>query len=224
MIKVVREMMMWPSIMIKILQPKTMHNKQFFLFQLIFSNFYHPTASHDKCTLYSDRNLINRRNVPKDVSKNVSACKKFFILTLEARVVPAAMSELGIIDIDEISSPDTLPENINTFSKQQKVEWLNALATKVVDKYVLNEKNVQAVLYKMSNGNVESERQVGDRYLCRFATCQKSFRFDGKRRRAHEMTHRGLTSITNKTPSSIKDDVFKPVFFHGGWSSSEELL
>ena len=136
------------------------------------------------------------------------------ILTLEARVVAAAMSELGIIDIDEISSPDTLPENINTFSKQQKVEWLNALATKVVDKYVLNEKNVQAVLYKMSNGNVESERQVGDRYLCRFPTCQKSFCFDGKRRPAHEMTHRGLTSITNKTPSSIKDDVFKPVFFH----------
>ena len=121
MIKVVGEMMMWPSILIKILQPKTMHNKQFFLLQLIFSNFYHPTASHDKCTLYSDQNLINRRNVTKDVSKNVSACKKFFILTLEARVVAAAMSELGIIDIDEIPSPDTLPENINTFSKQQKV-------------------------------------------------------------------------------------------------------
>lgn len=149
--------------------------------------------------------------MPKEVAKNVNACKNIFNLELEARVVSAAMEELGIRDIYELQSPDRLPENISTSSKQQKIEWLNALAAKVVDKYVLKDDKVQAVLDKMKNGAEELERPAGDRYMCRFPSCQKSFRYDGKRRRAHEMTHEGMgsnASITTVMPSNKKDDVF----------------
>ncbi len=56
-------------------------------FQIAFSNLYKAASASDKCTLYSDRNLINRRNVKSDVSSAVNACCAFFQLEVEARVV-----------------------------------------------------------------------------------------------------------------------------------------
>lgn len=47
-----------------------------FSFQVAFDHFYNPGAAADQCTLFSDRNLINRRNVVEDVKKKFSACKQ----------------------------------------------------------------------------------------------------------------------------------------------------
>ena len=59
-----------------------------------FGYFYNPSAISDQCTLYADRNLINRRNVVEEVKKNFDACKQFFNLEIEARVVAAALKIL----------------------------------------------------------------------------------------------------------------------------------
>ena len=58
--------------------------------------FYHSKSSTDKCTLYSDKVLINRKNLKNDVSKNYNHCKKFVQLELEARIVAAACQELEV--------------------------------------------------------------------------------------------------------------------------------
>ena len=42
--------------------------------------------------LFQLRNIVNRRNVVKDPSKNVSACEDFFLLVTEAHILTAAMA------------------------------------------------------------------------------------------------------------------------------------
>ncbi|XP_028413964.1 uncharacterized protein LOC114536823 [Dendronephthya gigantea] len=182
--------------------------------EYIFSHFYHPVATNDKCTLYSDRNLINRRNVRTDVSKDVSACKKFFLLELDARIVAATMNELGIEDIDATPSTDKLKMDIENASIREKRECLNVLAGKVVNKYILRDDKVQAILDKTrvaTEASKKVETSDGERYMCRFPGCTKSFRYDGKRRRNHEKTHGEMVVEENRDTEKcvvMKDDMF----------------
>lgn len=161
--------------------------------------------------MFSDRNLINRRNVRADVSKNVSACKKFFLLELEARVVAATMNELEIEDIDAIPSPDKFYVNTENASNQEKIKCLNSLVSKVVNKYILRDDKVQAILDKVQAAKDDSNisKPVGERYMCRLPGCTKSFRYDGKRRRDHEKTHEGMALDDDvETSDKAIDDVF----------------
>ena len=63
----------------------------FVFFQYGFDHFYDANAPGDKCTLHSDRVLINRRNVRTDVSKKVDACKQFFELEVKSRIIAATL-------------------------------------------------------------------------------------------------------------------------------------
>ena len=74
-----------------------------------------------KCTLYSDRNLINRRNVQADVESNVNACRRFFFLEIESRIVTACLRELGIDEFDDTPSVLKVSDD-NTWSDQQRKE------------------------------------------------------------------------------------------------------
>ena len=87
--------------------------------------------------MYSDRNLINRRNVKADVDSNVNACRRFFTLELECRVVAAYMKETGITDFYDTPDDLKVPEN-TTGSRTQKKEFLRSIATKICDEYVLD--------------------------------------------------------------------------------------
>jgi hypothetical protein len=42
--------------------------------------------------LFLDRNLVNRRKAVEEVKKNYNACKQFFNLEIDARVIAAALS------------------------------------------------------------------------------------------------------------------------------------
>ena len=59
---------------------------------------YSTGSAADKCTLYNDRNLVNRRNVTADVDANVNGCRRFFSLEVESRIIAAAMKEIDISD------------------------------------------------------------------------------------------------------------------------------
>jgi hypothetical protein len=48
--------------------------------------------------------LINRRNVRADVESNVNACRRFFTLEVESRIIAACMMELGITEFDDTPS------------------------------------------------------------------------------------------------------------------------
>ena len=49
--------------------------------------------------MFSDTNLINRRNVKGDVTAAANACRGFFQLEVESRVIAAALQLLGMSSI-----------------------------------------------------------------------------------------------------------------------------
>ena len=96
---------------------------------------YSTASSRDKlCTLYSDRNLINRRNVKARVDSAVKPAHSFFDLCLKARVIAAALEimKLGSVDDTTEDEPDS---DANNASKR---EYITKLAGQIVDEYVLN--------------------------------------------------------------------------------------
>ena len=62
--------------------------------------------------MYSDRNLINQRNVKADVHEAYTQCKDFFMLEFEARVVAAALKILGMSSIDSMPVTFKIPQCI----------------------------------------------------------------------------------------------------------------
>ncbi len=135
-----------------------------------------------------------------DVSKNVSTCKKFFTLELEARIVAATMIELGIGEMSQ--TPSTSPYfNLDNMCNKAKVDCLNSLAAKVVDTYILRKDKVETILEKTCEAQ-NAEKQQGERFPCRFSGCQKSFKHDGKRRREYKKTHGGFVAEQHSKSSA----------------------
>ncbi|XP_065055033.1 uncharacterized protein LOC135683648 [Rhopilema esculentum] len=93
--------------------------------QFGYDQFYNAKSVMDKCTIFSDRTLINRRNVVTDVSKRFDANKKFFLLEVHARIVAALLVILGIKDIEEQISEGILPKYICSKSKKERIfPWI----------------------------------------------------------------------------------------------------
>ena len=61
--------------------------------------------------MYSDRNLINRRNVKGEVHQAYTQCKEFFMLEFETRVVAAAFQVLGMSSLEDTPSSLKIPQN-----------------------------------------------------------------------------------------------------------------
>lgn len=98
---------------------------------------YQTGSALDKCSLYSDRNLINRRNVRSDVSDAVNACRSFFQLAVESRVVAACLHVLNMVDLD--GTPNNHKFCGDMASKDDKKAYIEEVATLVVDRFVFKQ-------------------------------------------------------------------------------------
>ncbi len=159
--------------------------------QVAFSHLYSAASAGDKCTLYSDRNLINRRNVKADVDSAVNAARRFFMMEVEARIVAAAMTELGMDEFD--STPQNGPSAEN-WDKKEKKDYLHKLSSRIVDKYVVDKdkhKKIAAAVGKLEEKQLQrlKDKTTNGRYKCRFPGCKKTFSNDGKWRMVHERAH-----------------------------------
>ena len=101
--------------------------------------------SGDECTLYSDRNLINRRNVSSDVDAAVNPCRKFFDLEVKARLIAAALHELGMNNILDSPKGEFSQPNLPEASNVEKKEYVRKIATHIVDGYVIRRENVENI-------------------------------------------------------------------------------
>ena len=90
----------------------------------------------DACTMYSDRNLVNRRNVKSDVSAAANACRRFFQLEVEARIIAAALSILGMKKMDDEKPIRNMFEGTST--TDNKKSYLHHISSLVVDKFVVD--------------------------------------------------------------------------------------
>ncbi|XP_031570760.1 uncharacterized protein LOC116305066, partial [Actinia tenebrosa] len=105
----------------------------------IFKHYYNCKSESDTCTLYSDRTLINRRNVKEDPKTAYRADRYFFVLVVKSRIIAGAMKVVGIND--KCSSPTEfpMPEDMAKASKEQKLHYLHKAAAKIIDELVLEE-------------------------------------------------------------------------------------
>jgi len=199
----------------------------FFISQMIYRRFFSGRSDGDQCTLYSDRTLINRRNVKGDPSSAYRADRDFFMLVVKSRVIAAARAVLGFNDRASQPMNFALPDLENT-TKLQKLEYLHEAAALIVDSCVFDydalNKAVDDVITTQGRQDVLDQQQLtaDGRFPCRFPGCKRSFKYDGKSRRSHELSHdpppeipvdpivesAEPTSIKPSPKSSKQDDVY----------------
>lgn len=167
--------------------------------------------------MYSDRNLINRRSVRSDVDAAVNPNRRFFLLEVESRIVAAAMKELGIEELEEMSQ--IVPNQIEKWTKAEKKDYLNKLSTTIVDKYILDEAKHKKIVLAANQLEEKQLQRLKDmapsgRYKCRFPGCKKTFSSDGKWRQSHEQSHNPPVNIqeqpllTEIHQEDIRDDMY----------------
>jgi hypothetical protein len=152
---------------------------------------------------------VNRRNVTNEVDKNFSACKQFFRMEIEARVVAAALDCMGMTCIEDTPPENILPPSLVKATVEVQRKFLRDLVFRVVDTYIVNEKNIDAHIEELEQESKFNEGRLPDgRFGCRFPGCKKSFANNGKRRFLHEKTHGLHPNVKRPTHSiTVKDDV-----------------
>ena len=143
--------------------------------------------------MYSDRNLVNRRNVKGDVSAAANACLRFFQTEVETRVIAATLKVLGMNSLDAKNPSQNVLVTENA-TKQAKKACLREIASIVVDDYVVDRErneNIMRSVQVIEHELYAREKQVNaqGRYPCRSPGCSKTFSHDGKLRRDHELKH-----------------------------------
>ena len=162
---------------------------------MFFKRHYSTISDADKGTLFADRNLINRRNVTADVHSNWANCKAFALLEIKARIIAAAMVILGMDKITDQPKQAPVSFDIRNGDDQQKKSYLTKISAKIFDQFVLDEHSLieylNTVLSTQEQEDIVNNQVLTDdgRFPCRSQGCNKSFKYNGKRRRDHELTH-----------------------------------
>lgn len=126
------------------------------------------------------------------------------VLEVTARVVAAAFHVLGLESRQDKPKNFPIPEDLASQSRLHQLQFLHKAAAKIVDEVVIDE--------TMMNGSLEDfvsmqERQEilnrlqlneHGRFPCRFPGCQTSFKYNGKSRRRHELSHDPPVVITEE--------------------------
>ncbi len=97
---------------------------------------YKCSSGSDGGTLYQLRNLLNRRNVTKDPSSNVTADEEFFLLVTEAHIISAAMKLFGMTSIEDEPSSVYFPAGSSDLDSLQRRNILLLATRNIASKYV----------------------------------------------------------------------------------------
>ena len=124
----------------------------------------------------------------------VNPCRKFFELEVKARLMAAAVHELGMADMCDSPKGEFCNPNLPEASNMEKKEYVRKLASRVVDSYGIRRENVEAIsnnLLAAEEEEASNQRDQADdgRFICFFPGCGKTFAVNGKRMKDHESTH-----------------------------------
>lgn len=114
--------------------------------QLTFKKFFSAKSDGDTCSLYSDRTLIDRRNVKAEPQSAYRADRDFLVLVIQARVIAAAMTELGFTDKSSQPVKCPLHEDLQRQRKVAKLQYLHKVSSLIVDKFVFDDNSVNGLL------------------------------------------------------------------------------
>ena len=169
--------------------------------------------------MFSDRNVINRRNVREDPHTAYRADRDFLVLEVTARVVAAAFHVLGMESKQDKPKHFTIPDNLASQSRFKQLQFLHKAAAKIVDEVVVDETVMNGSLEQMVS---MQERQAvlnqlelneDGRFPCRFPGCKASFKYNGKSRRRHELGHDPPVVISDDISDATKESATPPTKF-----------
>ncbi len=150
---------------------------------------------------------------------NVNACRRFFELEVNARLVTAGLIELGIDNVNETPDVCNLPDT-QTWNKQEKKQHLRKLATTIVDNYVLDKEKHDKFVTACKELEIKDNRRTDitsdGRYMCRFPGCKSTFAKDGQSRRSHELKH--------TPPVVISEDVQPDTYFEDKHEDFDDMF
>ncbi len=141
--------------------------------------------------MFSEKVIVNRRNVNTDVSRKVEGCKQFFILEVNARFIACYCEILGI------SNPDDEPKNNEMLGMapamtiRERKDVLDSLSAKVVDRFIIRKERNAEIVKRQINEDwlmATNVKNAAGQFLCRKEGCSQTFKFDGKRRCDHEIS------------------------------------
>ena len=173
--------------------------------------------------MYSDRNVINRRNVREDPHTAYRPDRDFLILEVTARVIAAAFEVLGMTNKTEQPKNLPIPADLATWDNFKKLQFLHKAAAMIVDKLVVNkemmDKTIETMVSAQERLEMISQIELNQdgRFPCRFPGCSKSFKYNGNSRKKHELSHDPPVVVADNnysTPTSSQvlpckdDDMF----------------
>lgn len=167
----------------------------YFFQQLIYSRLFSGKSDSDLCTLFSDRTLLNRRNVTGDPHSSYRANRDFLHIIFHSQVITAAMTVLGFADKSSAPAHYPLLKDMEKMRKAEKIEFLHTISEKVVDSFIFQsgeelQKLVDGVLTEEEKDILQQQELTAEgRFPCRFPGCNKSFKYNGKTRSNHELSH-----------------------------------
>ena len=88
---------------------------------MIYRRFLNWSSSDDECTMMSDKNVINRRNVKEDPHIAYRADRNFLVLEVTSRVIAASYKVLGLTSRADKRKIVSIPEDINEWSKLRQL-------------------------------------------------------------------------------------------------------
>lgn len=112
-----------------------------FHFQLILRKVYSGTLFNDHCTMCSDRNVIDHRNVREEPHPAYRADRDVLVFEVTARVVAAAFHVLAMKSKQDKPKHFTIPDNPASQSSFKHLQFLHKTAAKievVVDETMMN--------------------------------------------------------------------------------------
>ena len=149
--------------------------------------------------------------------------RDFLILEVKARILAAAFHVLGLKSKDDEPLHYPFPEDLPNWNKLQRLQFLHKAAGMIVDEIVIDEAMMNGSLQELVSAEERREIQrhldvnEDGRFPCRFPGCNTSFKYNGKSRRRHELSHDPPVVIevttttspttTDQAPKS-SDDVF----------------
>jgi len=155
--------------------------------------------------------------VKGDPSAAYRADRDFLTLVVKSRVISAAMTVLGFASQTSNPSNFPLPEDLENKTKPQRLEYLHSAATKIVDSvafdYTALNNAVDEVITAQARQDLMDQQELtpDGRFPCRFLNCNRSFKYNGKSRRRHELSHEPPLDIPNNLPGDEGTTEFEPI-------------
>lgn len=115
------------------------------------------------------------------------------------------MKVLGFTDKTSAPAHYPLPKDMMKMRKAQKLECLHEISEKVVDSFIFQsgaevQNLVDEVLTEEEKDILQQQELTAEgRFPCRFPGCNKSFKYNGKTRRNHELSHDPPVQVDDST-------------------------